>query len=267
MIGKYATWIIEENFAKRVINKTLIEIPLTNSNSEFAFKEGILGKIPQKIDLVISGICLWDARWQVHFKPKNKANPGAKRSIALPSERKDAFERIKNGQEIEKIFIPLNPGVYHLKLLRWQVEKLKELNPRKIVYHVPIEEYHIYIRQLEELVKYPLDILHLALEDFYKKILKMIEKFTKELNISNFEILSGICQDPEESFLFPYLYPEKFGSEKSFTLGVEDFVELRLSIEAQKITKRLIPVIGVILEIPHPYMNKSTDSTINIKIK
>jgi len=271
---KYSIWSIEDKRAVATISNEhgqnvqsqVVEIPLADiSQIGGPIFEGWWPKNGKPRRVALGGVCLWDARWLIKFKKRGKGNEGARRTLALPYERKDAFERLSKGHQIEKIFYPLRPSEYHSLLIRWQGQKLKEFHPEKILFHVPIKEYHCFIARLEELIGNSLEELHSELDVFTDDIKNMISNNLGGLMevVDFIDPMSCGAMEPEESFLWPYLHPEKFGFSADDIYGIEDLAELKLALHALKARGHCIPVICCVPTIPDAYAQK-TDKETNV---
>ncbi|MBI4120317.1 MAG: hypothetical protein HY454_02520 [Parcubacteria group bacterium] len=267
---KYGSWEIDPSAntaTRKMPDGNIITISLVPNPNPWALYEGYWQDVSgADQNTVISGVCLWDARWQVEFRPaKTKNAPIVRRSLALPSGRDDIYLRLATAQRITKMFCPLGLGIYHIRLIKWQSEKLRELSCEQILYHVPLDEYHDYIATLESRLGIPIPSAHDQLDKFAQKIHDYIQDQFGPLS-RKLEFIRPMrlgAKNPEEAFLFPYSQPEKLFAAPEKVLGVEDLIEIPLSYEAWKNRNQWnamrtspIPIIGAIIGIPTPYFNK-----------
>ena len=200
--------------------------------------------------VIVTGICLFDARWRVRFKPVKMGQKGAERSLALPREREEILEMISKGREIEAVYYPLFPTLYAKKMLEWQkwalefMENSCGIEPIKVLYHIPLQEYLVYCRLL------PLN-LKSKMEEIIKIETDKIIETVKE-TLGNWPIEFHLGEDnPPESFVKLYLYAlERYNIS---IIGLEELVELRLPLEAMRKTNQVITTLVGVLGIPHPY--------------
>lgn len=259
MLKKYASWTID---CKKEIayTRSCKNLSLKLTKNKIVKFESQFGEINGAKN-IISGICLFDARWLLEFEAKHR-NPAGKNSLASPMEREKAFKKIKKGLAVKKIYYPIKPGEYHKKLINWQVSKFNNLKPKRILYHLPTLEYHCFIETLENYLTIKLPTLKKCLELFAKNIKDML-LFAMDKNKINKNLLEIIqpmnmgATDPNKSFLLPYLHPKKFGIKKNDLIGVEDLIEIKLSTLSKKETGYQIPTILAIIDIPHPFLNKN----------
>lgn len=219
-------------------------------------QEGWWGNPTQGKDLV-TGICIFDARWSLEFD--NGKEAGAKKSLSLPREREKAFKMIKKGRGVKTINIPTELGRYHRMMIQWQVEKIFQLAPRRILYHLPVGEYEIFVQELEEVVGKKLPQLYNLLQDLSSKIkASFLDSLTRiGIDAKRVEFINPLemgAQNTDDSFGFPYMFPHVFGMSVENMMGVEDLVELRILLRAKEERGHSIPVLCAVLEVPHPYM-------------
>ena len=278
---KYASWEIDpaaNTATRKMPDGNIITIGLVPSSNPWALYEGHWQNVSNDDQkTVISGVCLWDARWQVEFlSAKTKNPPIVRRSLALPSGRDDIYLRLATAQRIIKMFCPLGLGMYHTRLIKWQSEKLQELPCERILYHVPLDEYHDYIEALEARLGIPIPSAHDQLDKFAQKIHDYIQDQFGSL-LCKLEFIKPMrlgARNPEEAFLFPYSRPEKFSAAPEKVLGVEDLIEIPLSYEAwqnrdQWNAARIspVPIVGAIIGIPTPYFNKELQDVETIELE
>lgn len=255
-VGNYGSWVIEKGRAF-LKSSPEIEINLFPCKTG-AIQEGWWGNPTQEKDL-ISGICIFDARWSLEFE--NGKEIGTKKSLSLPREREKAFKMIKKGRKIKSINVPDEIGKYHQKMIRWQVEKICQLSPKRILYHLPAGEYEIFIQELEAVSNKEMSRLYAILKKLSNKIkISFLENLnwhgidTKKIEFIN--PLEMGARNTDDSFGLPYLFPHKLGMSPEDMMGIEDLVELRISLRAKKEMEYNIPVLCAVLQIPHPYMNR-----------
>ena len=103
--------------------------------------------------------------------------------------------------------MPTTLGEYHLKLIKWQMAMLKELQVEEVFYHMPTEEYHFWIREVEAAAGRRLPEQHDLLDSFAAKVMQYVQAhapascklhFIEPMKTQNLE-------SPVESFLWPYL--------------------------------------------------------------
>ena len=109
--------------------------------------------------------------------------------------------------QVARILVPTTLGEYHLNLIKWQMAMLKELQVEEVFYHIPTEEYHFWIRELEVAAGRGLPEQHDLLDSFAAKVVQHIQAhapascklhFIEPMKMQNLE-------NPVESFLWPYL--------------------------------------------------------------
>jgi len=89
----YPGWRIslKNSEAIRRVDDEIIKIRLLKTGE---LLEGWWPSIPRdKKTAMITGICLWDARWQVEFEHINKNNPPARRSLTLPPRERECYKK------------------------------------------------------------------------------------------------------------------------------------------------------------------------------
>lgn len=232
-----------------------LKIPLKRSESGVLY-EGWWPKQPQaKPEVVLTGICLWNASWALGFA--SKTGSSVRRSPALPREREDAFNRIARGERVLEVVIPTELCVYHKLLIDWQVRKIGQLRPGRVLYHLPAQEYHQYIRDLEAKLG-SLPQLHEQLDGFVCKARIAIQEAFRATEIEFISPMNNGARTPMDSFLLPYLSPHLFGIlPKTRVVGVEDLVEVGLSASAfERTNMGPTPVLAAVLALPHPYLNR-----------
>ena len=152
----------------------------SNQSSSTVMWEGLYGQVPETIDHMITGICLWDSRWKIEFLNKKKASqPGAVKVLSLEIPRTQALEFLDEGRTVKNFIVPRDIGKYHSIYLSWLQESIPKLNVKHIFMHVPETEYHLYIKDLEVKMKRPLPELHQNLSIFAEKVREPIRAIMK----------------------------------------------------------------------------------------
>lgn len=240
----------DEALATAMVNDEAVSVGL-KEGSRVPF-EGWWPMKPTTTKAVIAGSCLWDGRWQCSFRGSS-----TKWRLALTCDRQEAFRRLDEGKVLKKVFIPSCLGKYHLDLVQWQSEQVEKLRPEKVIYHIPVGEYHMFISELEMHLKMKLPDLHQHLETFAASLRNMVEAqlgpHVQELQFFSPENV----EDPTESYLEPYLRARDLG-EYGQVAALEDLAELRLAhTAAQRQHRQPIPVFCCVLGLPDPYHRKS----------
>lgn len=265
-VKKYLAWHVDvENFsAKYGHNGSTIQVRLLPTGNGI-FGEGWWPVRPSTPPTsMITGVCLWDGRWRVKFKKRSSGNPGATRVLAYPLERADAYLKLEKGHELESISIPSAPGPYHEKMVAWIGHKARELEVKEVFCHVPLLEYVHYIKTLEEKMGQKLPQLHRALQPFAHQIFDALKKQLKgtPAKIHFLNPMQLGAETPEESYLWPYLYPERFGISTENLVGCEDMMELKILLKAREVGNSPVKAVyGCILGLPHPYTIEQGPST------
>lgn len=262
MDGTYGSWKILGRRASRRMGDKHIELPIS------FFEDGCgmaqFGRVPAQVDTLIMGMCLFDARWQVEFERTggkgSRANPAPRRTLALPRDRNKAYDMLAKGRRVAKMYVPCTPGDYHIKLMAWQKQMIKVHKPKRVIYHLPVLEYLRYIADFQSAVGRQVYGLTDKLEEFALAIeLELLEQLGDQ-----FELLTFIrpmeqfgIDDPNASYLHPYVHFDQYGINPRTAVGVEDLVELRLCVMAQELTGVLIPMQCLMMGVPNPYMDKT----------
>ncbi|MFA6383234.1 MAG: hypothetical protein WCX17_02325 [Parcubacteria group bacterium] len=254
VIGDYGSWVVESEKAYLKADPE-VAISLCPSDAQ-AVSEGWWGYPTCEKDLV-SGICIFDARWALEFD--NGKEAGTRKSLSLPREREKAFKMMEKGRKIKNLYVPTELSAYHLKLLQWQVKKICQLSPKRILYHLPVGEYEIFIQELETAAGIDLPWLYVRLEEISEKIKNyFLENLTRQgVDAGKVEFIRPLemgAQSTDDSFGYPYLFPYKFGMSPESMMGLEDLVELRILLRAKMEMNYDIPVLCAVLEVPHPYL-------------
>lgn len=193
----------------------------------------------------------------MEFEPQASRGKAARKSLALPYSRDDAYERFAKGQRATRLYLPREPGAYHWRLISWIGEKLREMDPARVLMHVPGPEYHGYHAEFERRVGHAVPEGHASLDRFLDRIMEMIMDAIPSWLFNRIEFIDPMARGAKgsiESYLYPYLHPEQFGVTQPDSLaGLEDMVEVRLAYEAFAQTGRRIPVLcGVLKEANEP---------------
>ncbi len=242
----YGSWEVDEN---GVVSNGDISIDTKNSDKFIAV--GDYGNKYDYHNTAISGICLLDATWSVQF------STGGIRSIALPLDRQRVCNRISNrGFEVTKVIFPTELSMYHTKLIEFVSDSIVELQLYKLLYHIPTDEYKMYVATLEKIIGKSIPGAYDIIDMFSDKIKKYFIAKMNELGFSSFEVINSMqngITDPEQSYLSPYVNPTAFGATEKNIYAIEDLVELKIAFEAEKICGYKVPVHFCVLDIPHPY--------------
>ncbi len=267
--GKYGSFDIAATegglwVATRKIGDEEIAVPLTRCANGASF-QGWWGERPTRVHTAITGVCLWGCNWVVEFEPLARNGKPARKSLALPYSRDEAYERLHKGQRATTLYVPREPSAYHWRLISWIAETLKEFDPARVLMHVPGPEYHGYHAEFERRLGHGVSEGHESLDRFVKRIMEMIMDaipswlFSRITFVNPFRL--GVT-DSVDSYVLPYAAPERFGVTDLATLvGVEDMVEVRLAYEARARTGRMIPILCGVLkeegEANSPYLDNS----------
>jgi hypothetical protein len=257
---KYCSWTIDGSSTTKELDGVQLAIPLVASTDGIV-AEGYWPREFFRAETVISGICLWDWRWQVEFAGQGK-NPGAKRTLASLYERDDVYKKLARGKKLLEMRHPVDMGAYHRLFIPWLVKKLCVCQSGKLLFQIPEMEYLGYLTNLEKASG-----LDLAEAKADLRLYASMIKTELEAEIAN-SINGGLeiiyidpmlvgAKDDKESFLYPYLFPEKFGVNREGLVGIEDLVEVALSICASKQTGIITPVLCGVLGLPNPYFDKA----------
>lgn len=259
-MGNYGAWTIakkENGEAAATLNGNGTFVHLKKSDS--ILYEGLWGELSDKKTTCITGVCLMGGAWAVEFEKNGRGNPPALRSLSSIKDRADIEKRIKNGKKISKIFFPLAPNGYHHKLIPWIMKKISLIGAKRVLFHLPISEYVCFIKNFEELSGLHVPQINELFDNFVKQTVTLIESEVNAHNI-NLEFISPLemgAQNEMESFGFPYFYPEKFGISADELFGVEDLCELKISMCAEEKIGHQIPVFAGVIDLPHPYLEKT----------
>jgi len=204
---------------------------------------------------ILAGCCLFDYRWQMHFEKRGKGNPAACKPLPSAHSRRDIMERLKKGHKVVKIVTPTTLGDYHRKLIQWQVNTAAEMGVTDIFYHLPAEEYHFHIRQLEAAAGFQIPEQHEALDKFADMVLcHLKQNISSTLPHCRLHILEPMkfgIKDPDESYLWPYINIRSL--TQSPVVALEDLPEVHLAKLASQRSGEKINVLCVILDSSDPY--------------
>ena len=118
-----------------------------------------------------------------------------------------SVEALSMHPQVSRILMPTTLGDYHLKLIKWQTAMLKALQVDEVFYHIPTEEYHCWIREVEVAAGCSLPEQHVLLDKFASAVMQHIcdlapcsckLHFIEPMKMQN-------LGSPVESFLWPYL--------------------------------------------------------------
>ncbi|MDP2630556.1 MAG: hypothetical protein Q8P56_04060 [Candidatus Uhrbacteria bacterium] len=189
-------------------------------------------------------------------------SPAARRYPSSEIDRKEVVERIKKGgkgSQITHMDVPVFSREYHRRTIERQARAARELGIREMFYHLPVAEYHGYIREIEEALGRSLPELHELLEQFANEIRNLVlEKFIG-IQVAFIDPTPFANGDPNGFFVLPYRHPELFGIEAEGLVGIENLVEVHLSYEALHQGGLLIPVYAIATGATYPYREKSVD--------
>ncbi|XP_065643130.1 uncharacterized protein LOC136074719 [Hydra vulgaris] len=226
-------------------------------NSWYILWEGLYGKIPSSIDHMVSGVCLWDCRWKIEFYNRKKlSDPGAVRALSLSITRNEVFKFIKEGTKVKSITVPKGLSRYHKLYLNWLKESVQKIKVKHIFMHIPLDEYHFYIRELENHLNKSLPYIHKCLDYFGQEIMKEV-RFILEQSKVKYTFLNPMSDFnvscPIQSYRYAYNeLTEKYPGEEFFAL--EDLREFKL-LTGSKVTNGIFSI----LDHPNPYCDKRTD--------
>lgn len=209
---------------------------------------------------VLGGCCLWDGRWQIQFAKRASKSKPARRRLSNARDREDAFERLRKGHLAERIYVPRGLGPYHRTLIEWQAAHIRRLSNARVLYHIPTDEYHVYIKLVETHLGRAVPELHSMLDEF-------AQEMRKELKIAigshpvDLRFVHPMRQwnaaNPLESYMEPYLRINELCADVSVAMGLEDLGENRLARAAAAITGITVPVLGAVLSIPDTFQDKA----------
>ncbi len=259
-MAPYFSWLV----ASGVIERTMPDggvVHVSTLPDAAVAAAGWWGTENLRPEYCLSGGCLFDARWQLQFPAQNKGHQGAVRTLSLPRERDDAYARLKKGQTPLALHLPKGPGVYQQTLIRWQAAVFRRLQPTQILYHLPTDEYRVYIQEMEQHLGYAVPAAYTQLDQLAVSIRAlMVREFGAAL-MARVRFVRPMhthgVKDTTQSYLHPYLFPELYGITPANTVGVEDLVELRLAYEAWRMRGHQISVYAAALALPPPYADKT----------
>ncbi|OGY82481.1 MAG: hypothetical protein A3F54_05820 [Candidatus Kerfeldbacteria bacterium RIFCSPHIGHO2_12_FULL_48_17] len=232
-----------------------IKVPLEEAKT--VLYEGYYPQKPNfQPEAILTGICLWDARWQIFFKPYGKGSPvGARKKLGLQKDREEAIGKLVVGRKIEGIQLPSNLSSYHIIMCRWIGEICRQEKITQVFCQIPDAEYHIYIKEVETALGAEMPVLHQQL-DVYSDMVKaaLIKSLDGVVEVTWLQALQAGASNPQESYIWPYAHPEKFGMKPEKTIAVEDLTELKIFLGAEMNGKSRITSVKVgVLGIPYPY--------------
>ncbi len=253
---KYGSWEIHESST----SMGDIKIPTQRSKND-VYREGIYGNFTSMHKIAISGVCLFPSSWSVVF------TTGGVRSIAIPLERERVAERIKTrGFNVCAVNFPTDLTAYHHKLIRFVAKVVGQMQPEKLLFHIPYQEYLIYIHNLEALIGKKINGAEQILSNFVDKVKMFFRQEMMCAGFDRYEYISPMdmgVMTTEESYLFPYVHPEVFGATRASLFAIEDLVELKIAMLAEQLGGYNIPVHFCVLEVPHPYLTENKKSVGN----
>ena len=216
---------------------------------------------PPKV--IIAGCCLYDYRWQLRFAKRGKGNPPSSMCLASSKSRSRALSKLRDGQTAVSVVVPRALGTYHTKLINWQVDMIRELQPEQVFYHVPVAEYHSYIDELEQGLGRTIPKLHSLLDEFASTISDLIMERCKSCaRVSFIEPPQDQLSSPIDSFLWPYMNINRIVAESiDQIIGLEDIPELRLVQEAAIRSGYTIPVKCAVLDMTDPFRFKDINAS------
>eukprot|EP00931_Biecheleriopsis_adriatica_P013410 TRINITY_DN1147_c0_g2_i4.p1 TRINITY_DN1147_c0_g2~~TRINITY_DN1147_c0_g2_i4.p1 ORF type:complete len:620 (-),score=103.67 TRINITY_DN1147_c0_g2_i4:210-2069(-) len=249
---KYAGWTIDNLVASKTFPGTTQPETIKLVPAEAIPYQGWWPREPAEAPkVVLAGCCLFDGRWKARCFPRGKGNPPAVKSLSSSTRRDELFARLKKGHKVECVFVPSGLGEYHRRVIRWQAEALKALQPEKVVYHLPVQEYHHYIDDFEAHLGVRVPRMHELLDEFGEavktEVVTYLSPFTDTICFIEPMTNHG-CECPNDSFLWPYLNVHEFGDARTVA-GLEDLPEMYLSSSASKQTGMTIPVLCGVLAV------------------
>lgn len=260
MSAMYGTWEMKpEGKTSAVAQKGQLHVSLHEGYA--AVYEGWFPERPRfEPRAVISGVCLWNAGWQIVFEGIGGTGTKAL-SLALPNDRQEIYQRLDEHHRVvpRRILVPCRPDNYHRSLLQWLELTLKGMPAvEKVLFQIPEDEYHSYIRTLEQKLHRELPELHRLLIGFADATWElMLSHPTLAAKAELVEPMKKGATTENESYALPYEHPEVWGVDSQTVVGIEDLVELRISQEARV----RIPVFCGVLALPHPYLEKGGEVT------
>ncbi|CAE7294290.1 unnamed protein product [Symbiodinium pilosum] len=244
----YGSWKLQHGIATNQAASLHLE------RTDLAYGQAWWAKPGYSPKAVIAGCCLLDCRWRMEFRKLGRGTPPASKPLARKHHREEAVARLLKGQKVARILVPTTLGEYHLKLIKWQMAMLKELQVEEVFYHYPTEEYHFWIREVEVAAGRRLPEQHDLLDSFAAKVMQYVQAhapascklhFIEPMKTQNLE-------SPVESFLWPYLSVQSL-TDCFEVAAFEDLLELRLGEEAFQRTGRRMPTLCVVIDEDHPF--------------
>lgn len=267
--SKYGSWIIQESLngadAVAVLfdkeGSILYEVPLYRASP--VMYDGWFNPFARNRagSCAIAGICLYDRNWYVEFEWRDRSNPPGRKSPALESERLKIFERLRKGDRIVRMGIPRYPQTYHHDGIVWQGQSARRLMKKVVFYHIPVKEYHFYIAEIERAARGTFRDkdgvgAHEHLDRFCARIKAMVRAAFEGVEVIFIDPFPHANDDPYRSYLLPYLKPELFGIPTDGLIGIENLVEVSLTIRATAQGAQPIPVFTSVIGITNPYFEK-----------
>ena len=250
---KYGSWEIHEDRA--MLGD--LKIPIQRSDHGVSM-DGIYGNFTSMHKVAISGVCLFPSSWSVVF------TTGGVRSIAIPLERERVAERIRSrGFNVCAVNFPIKLTAYHRKLIGFVAKVVGQMQPAKLLFHIPYQEYLIYIRNLEDLIGKKIYGADQILSDFVEKVKMCFCQEMANVGFDRYEFITPMemgATTTEESYLFPYVHPEIFGATATSLFAIEDLVELKIAMLAEQLKGYKIPVRFCVIDVPHPYLTVNKQS-------
>jgi hypothetical protein len=124
----------------------------------------------------------------------------------------------------------------------------------RVIYHIPLKEYLSYCSILpppwgERMAK----VIQQEGERMADRVLRHLSGWPIEIHWGRIY--------PPYSFVELYI---RASEESAKVIGLEELVELRLPLEAGRQTGMTIPTMVGVLDIPHPYYERSQEEVIQI---
>lgn len=250
--------------ARRKINGSVTEVALKSSSLGIPF-EGWYGGQPHSAKKAIGGACTLCECFVLELAGMYQRT--AAPLFLSPCNHHDflSIERYMQQEEhiIAAAHLPMGLCVYHTSLVSAQAQIAKQEGVAEMVYHIPRKEYHHYHGNIERLVGTSLPGIHRYL-DWYSDMLERYVRETFQLVGVGVRIIDPFQpgMDPNDAYVLPYAKPQMFGLDPEHTMGVEDLVELRLAVEAEKKGWHAFPVWVGVLGLPDsPYRQRGVART------
>ncbi len=254
---KYGAWKVYDGAV------ALGDLVIKTMSDKTVFAKGDYGVINGNHEIAIAGVCLFDTSWCVRF------STGGVRSIALPLDRERVEARIRDrGFEVVNIIFPTELTNYHKWNIDFVADTIVELQPKCLLYHVPVDEYNVYVQNLERLIGKRIPGGDVIINNLSAQIKEYFQFKMKKIGFDNFEFINPMrvgARTPNESYALPYAQPELFGATEKNIYAIEDLVEVKIAIEIERKLGRKVPVRFCVLGLPHPYMTFSKKNVLNQK--